>query len=432
MALFPKRVLQRILDSSQAYLSVAQRQTFCNLLNKISDNYVATEWELVILDAAANVGTVQYEPNIGGGRRPDFLLRSESGFTFIADVTAVSDRGLHKQNPFEALQEEFWRQQRKMGILHGGFDVAVRDYPRNSFRGSGDKPRLKLPKISEFHAKIFNAEFRVFMQSVRENPSFPLQYDIKQDDTVVTFSYNPARRGFGGGSHPSFDIATVIDSNPVYNALSAKAEQLKGSGFAGVKGIFLCDAGCRVLHAASGGSASYSIDEVIWHFLRQHQSISFISILTVESGNSGRVSDVYIKPTLYVNPKLQIESAELEAVARRIATQLPRPEQSPVNAMYHLKGRDGMVGRHLGTLSHGGSIEMSARMLLEILAGRMTIQDFEREYGMKPEENPFRRMLAQGRLLKNLSVQANSDKDDDRVVLSFGEPDAAVSPFTVK
>src|SRR5438067_2140472 len=99
MALFPRRVLQRILSSSQAYLSSPQRQAFCNHLNKVSDNYLATEWELVILDAAASVGTVQYEPDIGGRRRPDFLFRSKSGFNFLADVTAVSDRGLHKQNP---------------------------------------------------------------------------------------------------------------------------------------------------------------------------------------------------------------------------------------------------------------------------------------------------------------------------------------------
>jgi hypothetical protein len=36
-----------------------------------------------------------------------------------------------------------------------------------------------------------------------------------------------------------------------------------------------------------------------------------------------------------------------------------------------------------GTLTHGESIEMSARMLLEIVAGQLTIEDFERNYRMK-------------------------------------------------
>jgi hypothetical protein len=432
MALFPRRVLQRILDTSQSYFSSAEKQAFCNVLNKVSENYLATEWELVVVDAAAQVGSVQYEPDFGGGRRPDFLFRSESRLSFVADVTAVSDRGLHKQNPFEALQEEFWRQKRKMGILHSGFDVDVRGYPRNSYRGSGEKPRLKLPKISEFPTKIFNADFRAFMQSVRENPSVPLKYEIKQEDTVVTFLYHPARQDFGGGSHPAFDFAAVIDSNPVYNALSAKAEQLKGSGYNGIKGIFLCDAGCRILHDRSGDWASYPVEQIVWHFLRQHQSISFVAILTVESGNARRVSGVYIKARLYVSPKVGEERIELDGMVKRLASLLPRPEQSPVNAMNHLKGRNGMVGKHLGTLTGGGSIEMSARMLLEILAGRMTVQDFEREYGMKPDENPFRRMLVHGRLLKSVNVEVHSDKDDDRVILNFGERDAAVSPFSTK
>ena len=91
-----------------------------------------------------------------------------------------------------------------------------------------------------------------------------------------------------------------------------------------------------------------------------------------------------------------------------------------------------MEGRHLGTLTHGGAIEMSARMLLVILAGKLTVEDFEQEYRMKPEENPFRLMLAQGRLLKSINVEAHPDKDDDRVVIRFGVPDAAVSPFTPK
>lgn len=97
MALFPRRVLQRMLDRSQKYLSLPQRQTLCNLLNKVRGDYLATEWELVVLDTASRLGNVLYEPKFTGTKRPDFLFQSEPAVSFVADITSVSDRGLHKQ-----------------------------------------------------------------------------------------------------------------------------------------------------------------------------------------------------------------------------------------------------------------------------------------------------------------------------------------------
>ena len=59
-----------------------------------------------------------------------------------------------------------------------------------------------------------------------------------------------------------------------------------------------------------------------------------------------------------------------------------------------------MTGRHLATLTKGTGIEMSARMLLEILAGQLSVRDFEQNYRIEGALNPFRRMLEQGRLMK--------------------------------
>ena len=73
---------------------------------------------------------------------------------------------------------------------------------------------------------------------------------------------------------------------------------------------------------------------------------------------------------------------------------------------------------------------MSARMLLEILAGKLTMEDFERNYGMKRTDNPFRIKLQQGRLIEQISVEHHPEKDDDRVTIHFGKPDAAIASFT--
>src|SRR5580658_2585175 len=98
MALFTRRFLQQALDKSRASLSIEQRRDLCKHLNTVPDNYLATEWEIAILHVLNGIGALQYEPDLPGSRHPDVLFTAEDGLAFVADITAVSDRGLHKEN----------------------------------------------------------------------------------------------------------------------------------------------------------------------------------------------------------------------------------------------------------------------------------------------------------------------------------------------
>ena len=73
---------------------------------------------------------------------------------------------------------------------------------------------------------------------------------------------------------------------------------------------------------------------------------------------------------------------------------------------------------------------MSARMLLEILAGQMTIDDSVQNDQMQHIQNPFRINLQQGQLINEITVELHPDKDDDRVTIRFGYADSAIDPFT--
>lgn len=432
MALFARRFLQQALDESHAYLSIEQRRDLCKHLNIVHDNYLAKEWEIALLHSLNGLGALQHEPDLPGTRHPDILITADEGLNFLADITAVSDKGLHKQNPYDALQQEFWRHQKKCGLLHGGFDVRVNSHPTNHYRGSGQKPRLKLPKMAEFPTKIFNSDFQQFMNGVRAHPDKERQLKIENEEVSVHFSYSPSRRGFGGGSHPAFDLTAVVDQNPVYNALSSKADQLRESGYSGMMGVILCDAGCWSLHQNNSTWEFYGRNEVVGHFLRQTQTVSFVVVLIVEDEQQafGQSSKQFIKPSLYVNSFAEPRREPLERFVLKLVSRLPCPEQTPKNAMLQLKRRDGMTGRHLGKLTHGGSIEMSARMLLEILAGQLSIDDFRQNYRMENIENPFRIKLQQGRLIDQITVEHHPEKDDDRLTIHFGKPDAAVASFT--
>lgn len=431
MALFSRRCLQRALDESGAYLSGKERADICSLLNTVHDNYLSKEWELVITHAASKLGSLQYEPDLGGSSRPDFLFRAaDSNLTFLTDITAVSDRGFEKLNPVEAMEEEFRRQLYKRKMI-GGFDVRVDAYQNNVYRGSPSKPQLKLPKQSEFHSKIFNGKFHGFLDSVQKNPEERHYYHAANVDTSVHFQYEPSRRGYGGSSHLAFNFANIIDRNPVYNALASKAEQLRNASFAGMKGIILCDGGCRMLHDISGHWASYRIDEVISHFLRNHHSINFVVSLTVQQPgggtNHGKLPE--IEPKVYLNEHQEGVQSSLVQFISALCKLLPKPEFSPANALRYFKRYKGLSGRHLGGLTMGNGITMSSRKLLDLLSGVLTIEEFNKDYQMSKVENPFRRMLSQGRLITEVVVESHPESDDDRVTIKFGMPDPAISRF---
>lgn len=171
MALFTRRHLQRVLNENAAFLSPKQLSTMCGLLNTVRDDYLATEWEQVIVNAASKVGVVRYEPRLAGNRTPDLQFQAnEPSLQFIADVATASDKGLRKLNPVDALHEEFWRHRQNRKLFMGGFDVQVDAYPNSVYRGSEEKVRLKLPNRPEFNDKIFNSGFHGFLRNVQTVP----------------------------------------------------------------------------------------------------------------------------------------------------------------------------------------------------------------------------------------------------------------------
>ena len=77
-------------------------------------------------------------------------------------------------------------------------------------------------------------------------------------------------------------------------------------------------------------------------------------------------------------------------------------------------------------------MEMSAREFLEILAGTKTVAEFEQNYGYQPGSNPFKQQLAEGRLISKVMIERIPEKDDDKMIIEFLPPDAAIASFRVR
>jgi hypothetical protein len=426
MALFSRRTLQRILSENASFMTEKQNSNIRDLLNKPHENYLATEWEQVILNATSKFGAVQYEPQLGCSK-PDLVFRSTDGsLEFIADVTAPSDQGFHDLNPVDTFEEEFWRLLRKNNWTAGGFDIRTDAHTKVVYRGADDRIRLKLPARAKWDEEIFNSRFYAFLRNVRKQPEQRHQFDAVSSATGVHISYDPARRGFYGATHLAFTLAMARDRNPVYSALKSKGDQIKGARYEGMAGIFLCDGGCQMVSTYQG-SSSFSVDDVIQYFFRQFDSVWFVTVFGVKESN-GHVS---VQTKLHPSPKKHgTDFSHLKQIVEKISRSLPEPQRSPYGARYRVKARD-LTGRYYGVLQSGGPVKMSAREMLEILAGVKSVDQFEQNYSLEPGSNPFKLMLQQGRLISKVTVEHLPEKDDDVVTIEFGDPDSAVASFRV-
>jgi hypothetical protein len=83
-------------------------------------------------------------------------------------------------------------------------------------------------------------------------------------------------------------------------------------------------------------------------------------------------------------------------------------------------------------------VRISARALVELLAGKVNQREFFEIHGFVPSElfaadasNPFSVALNRGRLISEVSLERSEIEDDDWITFELRGPDPAISPFTI-
>lgn len=72
-------------------------------------------------------------------------------------------------------------------------------------------------------------------------------------------------------------------------------------------------------------------------------------------------------------------------------------------------------------------VKISTRALIDLLAGRMTAEQFRRQIGEGPnQKNFFKHALDTGKTLQGISFQSGGlDEDDDQMVLTLADDPGA-------
>ncbi len=440
MAIFPRRIVQKSINEIRGLLPAEQLKKCIQELNS-SDlvRSIAREWEVIILNALSKVSTIstiEYEKIFEGGERhPDVFCKLTNGTCFLADITTISDRGAHESNPVDFLFRQIHAFLREKQAPSQGIDIRI----AGDFVGKPgyQKVKLALPQKKDI-PEFIEHNLSSFATHIASNISEPHHISIEYDGINIRISYNPGNY-FSGGGYPVYTSFYSRTRNPIYHRLKEKSDQLKRSGFLGITGIFLCDGGCSSLNGSANGTREISQDTVIQHFFESNNQVSFILTITPEEDHFSLWSSArekYNKFKFYSNPNTNFPvTSDLVEALELMRQNLPTPESMPFNALRHLEENPNTGLSHYGGYSMtGNTLKISARTLAELLAGVIDIDRFNADhFGHNAEDSYtsdfFRSRIAEGRMIEKIELEKSEESDDDWVVIRFGEPDPAISPY---
>ena len=437
MFIFTRRAMQKMLDEIAPWMPKRPLVDLVARLNAKRTNRLPQAWELAWLYALGAVLPVEHERQLPNGR-PDLWFTISDGsrqISVVADVTTLSDSALDSANPFEILSDAVRQQARKAGMQGGGFHVSVSHVEAGA---SGvKKVQLLIPTGPAFE-QLVKRSIKPFVHRVAADRSTPRRLDVDEPGAKFTVEYKGPSQ-YSGGSHRAYDFVLSRESNILVNRLNDKTSQLRGAPEGAIRMLVVCDGDCALLsreHPMEG----FSAQQIAEHFLRGSRTLDLVLLVTVtEEGAStfARRDERRLRCTLVAAQSCRpahltanvVES--LKRVLEEAVNRLPKPVMLPNNALRRNLTTDWSASMQGGYEQGGEQITISARAVLELLAGAMTYERFAEVHGWSDGEfHMFRSRLASGQLFQSARIENLGEReDDDWLVFEFGPPDPAISEF---
>lgn len=435
--IYRRRALQRRLDELREVLNGDAVGRLAERLNRAGKDRIAAMWELVVLHGLSKCGTLQNEVALASLRRPDILFERDA-LRLTADVTAVSDEGLDNDNPYHELSQLIEAAKNKLRLPIGGLDLRVRSKQESTKRGI--RTVLKLPprrKLQEFVQQTVIPQLREQMSAGK----FPLHIVMDDDDFGIDITIDPTKSPYSTGSFAAYDVPKIKDRNPLYSALKAKAEQLRGAD--GLTGVIVGDGDCRALRVGSASWDEVSSSQIVAEFFRQISSVDFVLLLSVRESRQGW--GPYSPPMRQNDAKLFVRDgchnrSELNALFQAMIEHFPKPAMMPLNGALRAREEDYDLGHHGGySMSGSNVVRLGLREFTEIFAGLRSLQDNGAKHleaarqlpqGLNDLQAVVLRNLMAGRLPEAIEIiKTDEENNDDWVEIRFGQIDPAIAPL---
>ena len=422
------------------------------LLGRLNDpkrveQALPAEMELALLWAIQSLGDLEVEPEWwGDSRRPDAITDSfVAGRTAAIEIAATTDNAISGEEDMDAIAVQisevasrarrgtgdylYFRYREESGYVGGRYNRR-RLAPRGYCLTEGERGA-----ITDW---INSGEFR----------SARLRLQSKGLDVEVEHTEHKQTRYHNLYSSMPPEVHSLED-NPLFELLVRKAKQLRAAATGTLRVLFVADVGSSLLRQVGRiGEIDhthrfFSAREIILHFLQDRGRnvdavVTFSPYKELQSfygieldGRKPRRWTV----AFFGTPQLPSPPSALA----RLAAMLPEPHYEGYQARSLFRQgafSPAKKGQYLGMTIrsiHGSgqfSVEFPARMLLDLLAGRITEERFRRQLNPRGERsNIFTTWLDNGFTISGAEMAPRSvDEDDDHLILHFTE-DSAARPF---
>jgi hypothetical protein len=284
-----------------------------------------------------------------------------------------------------------------------------------------------------------------------QSTSIGLQLQAEGLEVVVEHkTYKQVRYHNISSSMPA--EAHSLNDNPLFMLLKRKKRQLKAAAQGTLRFLFVADVGSSLLNrmGRQGWSdpvgRTVSGDQIIRHFVRTYaHDVDAVVVFspTIERPLWFGIDPTERKPKRWSVSLFGTSAVpEMPEALERIAAILPAPHYEGYQARSLFRQGSFSPDRHgqyLGmTVTTNGkenrhSIKFPARLLLDLLAGRIT-EEWFRNYHTNSGRgvNLFEHWLNMGMTLSSVEMAPRSlDEDDDHIILHFSD-DAAARPFKLE
>ena len=434
MPIFARRRLQAMLNDLVPYLEESKaKDLISRLRNKRAEQALPAEMEMALLWGLHRLGEMEPEPKwFGTGRLPDayseLLFPSQPTIVEIAAMLDIALSGEEDMRRVSYLLCEAANKIKRKSGKHLFFYF----FEESGYEERTYYRRRKVEKDFTVTDKLLNALATWLKQP--PHPRERLHLSDGKTEVLVEWREQKQNQFNFFCSMPS-EVHSITE-NPLYTLLTEKSDQLKNPEYEGIRCVLLADAGStllRRLHHVDVTNRTVSGQSIIDNFL----SSSKIDVVCVFSPYRppstilGRVNtSISWRVTPFFRPRLTLPLKGIE----RLTAALPKPRFEGYQAKeLHQQGLFSHSDNRwyiASNISTGTTmtISISARALLDLLAGHITQEQFIQKT-MNGGQNQFKYHLDQGDIITAITVEHGGlDEDDDRFTIKFSR-DPSVAPL---
>jgi hypothetical protein len=441
MPVLTRRRLQSMLNDLSGQMDLAKLSDMrARLESKRVDQALPAEMELAVLWALSKLGDIEIEPEWFGARRPDAYSESLFSPTPCAvEVTAISDARLSQEDEMRRISArlcEFANTVRK------GYGKHLRLFfaEEHGYTTAGYMRRRKIDR--DF---ALDEVTRKALRDWLEQADWSAPLEVSQGATQFVVTWQEAQQHPHSNFFSSMPAeAFSLEDNPLFDALNEKKKQLSIPAFEGLRCIVVADAGAQMLRDLNPSmtfTGPVTGSQVIEHFLRRAEgavdAIVALSPNRKSHGLSWMTEKMGWRADLIVRRGLALDGSGVSD----LVAHLPRPRfegyqarSLQQQAAYRHDARGWYLGTHITSTDTAMTIKVSARALLDLLAGRITLSQFQYSTGLEDtptHRNIFAHRLRQGDIFSNIEIESGGvDEDDDWLVVHF-KNDPAAAPLAV-